>query len=275
MFILVIAIGSVYSYIVIRRKNTTLNLANDKLALSESELKKLVQTKDKLFSIIAHDLRSPFTALVGLTEVLATDSASMDQAKRDEIGEIIHGSSTKLLSLIDNLLHWSRSQTGKITINPQKININSLTHDVTSVLQLQATPKNIELINETPNNIHIEADYNTMSTVMRNLISNAIKFTEPNGKVTIAASQSISDTTISVTDSGVGISPENQEKLFKLEHSYSTKGTSNETGTGLGLVVCKEFVEQNNGTITVTSSLKEGTTFYVTFPTNIKYLETK
>ena len=145
----------------------------------------------------------------------------------------------------------------------------------TSVLQLQATPKNIELINETPNNIHIEADYNTMSTVMRNLISNAIKFTEPNGKVTIAASQSISDTTISVTDSGVGISPENQEKLFKLEHSYSTKGTSNETGTGLGLVVCKEFVEQNNGTITVTSSLKEGTTFYVTFPTNIKYLETK
>ncbi len=275
LFILVIAIGSVYSYIVIRRKNTTLNLANDKLALSESELKKLVQTKDKLFSIIAHDLRSPFTALVGLTEVLATDSASMDQAKRDEIGEIIHGSSTKLLSLIDNLLHWSRSQTGKITINPQKININSLTHDVTSVLQLQATPKNIELINETPNNIHIEADYNTMSTVMRNLISNAIKFTEPNGKVTIAASQSISDTTISVTDSGVGISPENQEKLFKLEHSYSTKGTSNETGTGLGLVVCKEFVEQNNGTITVTSSLKEGTTFYVTFPTNIKYLETK
>lgn len=269
LFILVIAIGSVYSYIIIRRKNTTLNLANDKLALSESELKKLVQTKDKLFSIIAHDLRSPFTALVGLTEVLATDSASMDQAKRDEFGGIIHSSSTKLLSLIDNLLHWSRSQTGKITINPQKINLYSLTHDVTSVLQLQATPKNIVLINETPNDIHIVADYNTMSTVLRNLISNAIKFTEPNGKVVIAASQSIKGTTLSVTDSGVGISPENQKKLFKLEHSYSTKGTSNETGTGLGLVVCKEFIEQNNGTITLTSTLNVGTTFNVTFPTKI------
>ena len=267
IFILVIAIGSLYGYIIIRKKNVTLNQTNEKLAKSEGELKKLVQTKDKLFSIIAHDLRSPFTALVGLTEVLANDSASMSQAERDEFSGIIHSSSTKLLSLIDNLLHWSRSQTGKITLNPQKINLYNLTHDVTSVLQLQATPKNIELINDVPKDFHIEADYNTMSTVIRNLISNAIKFTENNGKVVVAASQSNQSTTLSVTDSGVGISPENQGNLFTLEHSYSTKGTNDEAGTGLGLVICKEFVEQNNGTISVKSTLNVGTTFYVKFPT--------
>ncbi|MDY0348029.1 MAG: tetratricopeptide repeat protein [Tenuifilaceae bacterium] len=269
IFILIIAIGSVYGYVTIRRKNTTLYEANEKLAQSEGELKKLVQTKDKLFSIIAHDLRSPFTALVGLTEVLTNDSGRMNQEERNEFSGVIHSSSTKLLSLIDNLLHWSRSQTGKIKLNPQRANLYNLTTEVISVLELQATPKSIDIKNEIPESIHINADYNTMSTVMRNLISNAIKFTETNGKVVITASQSSKGTKLSVADSGIGISPENQEKLFKIEHSYSTEGTSNEKGTGLGLIVCKEFVEQNNGNITVTSELNVGTTFNITFPTQL------
>lgn len=266
LFALIVAIGSVYGYLIIRKKNFWLNEANEKLAKSEADLKKLVQTKDKLFSIIAHDLRSPFTALVGLTEVLSHQAEQLEKNEVAEYSSLIHESSEKLLNLIENLLHWSRSQTGKIQIIPKELQLNSLVSEVISVLEMQAKAKEIKLVTDIDPNLAITGDYDTISTVIRNLTSNAIKFSNTGGVVSINASQSNGTVRLSVTDTGVGISPENIGKLFKIEDSFSTKGTSQEAGTGLGLIVCKEFIEKNGGYILVDSTLGQGTTFTITIP---------
>ena len=249
-----------------RSKNFWLNEANEKLAKSEGDLKKLVQTKDKLFSIIAHDLRSPFTALIGLTEVLSNQAEQLEAKEVAEYGSLIHESSEKLLNLIENLLHWSRSQTGKIQIIPKKLQLNTLVNEVISVLEMQAKAKEIKLASDIDPSLAIMGDYDTMSTVIRNLTSNAIKFSNAGGVVSINASQSTGNVRLSVTDTGVGISHENIGKLFKIEDSFSTKGTSQEAGTGLGLIVCKEFIEKNGGEIKVDSTLGQGTTFSIIVP---------
>ncbi|PKP36223.1 MAG: hypothetical protein CVT98_08600, partial [Bacteroidetes bacterium HGW-Bacteroidetes-15] len=266
LFVILIAIGSVYGYFIIRQKNIWLNEANEKLAQSESDLKKLVQTKDKLFSIIAHDLRSPFTALIGLTEVLANQGARLSTEEVIEYGSMIHESSEKLLNLIDNLLHWSRSQTGKIKLVSQKISLDKMVADVVSILSLQANAKSINILTNISKELFIFADYDTISTVLRNLTSNAIKYTKPNGNVTISASHQNDKVLIKISDNGVGIEKDNLAKLFRIEESFSTKGTSQEAGTGLGLIVCKEFVELNNGQIWVDSIVGQGTTFTFSLP---------
>lgn len=266
IFILVLAIGSIYGYIIIRKKNSNLNETNEKLAKSEDELRKTVQTKDKLFSIIAHDLRSPFTALIGLTEVLAKQAEELKPSEVSEYGNLIHQSSEKLLNLIENLLQWSRSQTGRLKIAPKKLHLKDVVTDVLSTLQIQAESKNIKIQSSVANDISIMADYDSITAVLRNLVSNAIKFTEPKGNIRIEAERSDDKVIINISDSGVGISQKNLAKLFKLEDSFSTKGTSNEAGTGLGLIVCKEFVEKNMGSIEATSKEGEGTTFTITLP---------
>jgi signal transduction histidine kinase len=268
LFVFIIAVGSVYGYLTIRKKNFRLNEAYEKLANSEQELKKSVQTKDKLFSIIAHDLRSPFTALVGLTEILTQQSSELKSNEVKEFGELIHGSSVKLLDLIENLLQWSRSQTGKINLTPSMINLSEMVEKFVSILSLQASAKEIEIINLVPKNIAVYADYNTLSTVIMNLISNALKFTSKGGKVKVGSIINNNEVEIIISDNGVGISADNQAKLFKLEESFTTKGTNQEAGTGLGLIVCKEFIEKNNGTIAVSSKLGEGTTFTIKLPSS-------
>lgn len=265
-FVLIIAIGSVYGYVIIRKKNDRLNITNENLAQSETELKKTVQTKDKLFSIIAHDLRSPFTALVGLTGVLAAQASTMSSNEVKEYGTIINESSQKLLDLIDNLLHWSRSQTGKLKLIPKEIDLSVLVDDVVSILALQASAKGIEIENRIPKNTKVLADSETTATVVRNIISNAIKFTKQHGQIAVETSSDDGLVEISITDNGIGISPENLSKLFKIEQSFSTKGTEQEAGTGLGLVVCKEFVEKNNGSIDAVSKVGAGTTFIIRLP---------
>jgi signal transduction histidine kinase len=268
LFIVVIAIGSVYGYLIIRKKNVWLNEANEKLAKSEADLKKIVQTKDKLFSIIAHDLRSPFTALVGLTEIISQNASQLEPKEVSEYGTLIHESSQKLLNLIENLLHWSRSQTGKIKIAPQNVQLVKLATEVIGILSLQAEVKGINICNQIDNSQVVVADYDTLSTVIRNLVSNAIKYTEKNGTITLSAKKQNSKTIININDNGIGISPENLGKLFKLEENFSTKGTNQEAGTGLGLIVCKEFVEKNGGEISVESNQGSGTTFTITLPSS-------
>ncbi|MDY0253621.1 MAG: tetratricopeptide repeat protein [Tenuifilaceae bacterium] len=266
LFVLVIAIGSILGYVIIRKKNSRLNIANEKLARSEKELTRTVQTKDKLFSIIAHDLRSPFTALVGLTSVLANQSSDMSSDEVKEYGSLIHESSQRLLSLIENLLFWSRSQTGKLKLIPKEFKLHALVADVFSVLSLQAKAKEINIENNVDPSTSLFADYETTATVIRNIVSNAIKFTNPHGHISIDAAKKNGMVEIRVTDNGIGISSENLSKLFRIEQSFSTKGTGEEVGTGLGLVVCKEFVEKNNGEIDVISKLGHGTSFIIRLP---------
>jgi signal transduction histidine kinase/predicted negative regulator of RcsB-dependent stress response len=268
LFVLIIALGSIWGYVIIRKKNVWLNEINNRLTKSENELRRLVQTKDKLFSIIAHDLRSPFTALVGLTEVLSKSAKEMTPTEVAEYGSVINESSQKLLDLIDNLLSWSRSQTGKIKLVTQNISIDKIAKEIASVLQLQASAKGIKIVVDIDSDLTIFADYDTISTVLRNLTSNAIKYTEKDGIIKLTAEKQNGDVKIYVTDNGVGISANNINKLFKIEDSFSTKGTSQEAGTGLGLIICKEFVEKNGGEIAVNSIVGEGTTFTITIPSH-------
>lgn len=266
ILILVIASASFYGYLIIRKKNFLLNETNTKLAESKRELQSTLKTKDKLFSIIAHDLKSPFTALVGLTEIMSTKASSLGSDEVVEYSGFVNESSNKLLTLIENLLDWSRSQTGKIQLEPNTISVQDIINQTIDLLKMQAESKEISINVNIENNLKILADFNTIYTAIRNLVSNAIKFTHPNGMVWLSAYRKDSMAVVEVKDSGIGISNEMINKLFDLETSISTKGTRNESGTGLGLILCKEFVELNNGIISVESELGKGTTFFVKLP---------
>jgi signal transduction histidine kinase/Tfp pilus assembly protein PilF len=255
--ILVIVIT--YGYLLFKR-------ANKKLAESSRELKINIQTKDKLFSIIAHDLRSPFTALAGLTEILATQVKSLEPSVIEEFSKNINESSLKLLALIDNLLHWARSQTGRLVLKPQAVSIVDIINQAAAVQEIQAKQKEIEVVIISEQNIMLNVDIDTMNTVFRNLISNAIKFTKPNGKITIKAYKTEGLAIVSIADNGVGIKEENLKNIFNPSEVVSTKGTSNESGSGLGLTLCKDFVEKNGGSISVASQIGIGTTFTIELP---------
>ncbi len=246
----------------LEEKIDEIRLINEKLTQSEAHLTQTVQTKDKLFSIIAHDLRSPFTALIGLTEVLANNTEELSTAEISEYSKHINQSATGVLALTDNLLSWSRSQTGKLTLSPSNHDLKGIIEGVVEVASVHANEKGIAIKTHIETGIDVYADYDTLSTAIRNLVSNAIKFTPTGGSITIKAKQTPISTTIEVSDTGIGIKPENLSKLFKVD-GLTTKGTNQESGTGLGLMLCKEFVERNNGKIRVDSTLGLGTTFTI------------
>lgn len=266
ILVIVLATVSIYGYTAIRNKNRWLNEANEKLLASELELKKMVNTKDKLFSIIAHDLRSPFSGLVGLTELMMQNASTLDTQTISKYSSLVHQSAQKLLNLIENLLHWSRKQSGNIRIEPTSILLKRICDDVLNVQKLQADAKSIELKSSIEEGLNVFADYDTLSTVLRNLVSNAIKFSHSESVVNINGYKRDDQIIIQVIDKGIGISPENQSKLFKLEESFSTQGTNREEGTGLGLIVCQEYVELNKGNISVESNANDGTTFTISLP---------
>ncbi len=248
----------------IERQNRKLTDANEKLEKSEAELKRIVQTKDKLFSIIAHDLRNPFTALIGLTELLNENAGTIDSKERDVYVTMINESSHKLLQLIENLLQWARSQTGALKPVITELDLGTMADDVMKIYLNQAEGKGISLKNEIPGNIKVFADYEILSTVIRNLISNGIKYTRKGGTVNCSASRENGKIVLKVSDTGVGLSSKMLEKLFSIENTFTTEGTGNEGGTGLGLVICKEFTEILGGTIAVESTIGTGTSVFVT-----------
>lgn len=239
--------------------------AEEALRKNESKLKELNESKDKFFSIISHDLKSPFTSLVGFSEFLVheLDNLSIEEIK--EYSSSIHNSATGVLRLLENLLQWSRFQRGKIDFKPENIDIKSLVNDIFELYKISAKNKGIELINAVGDNLPVFADKNMMETVLRNLTANAIKFTKSGGKVSIY-SELDDKVNIIVEDTGVGISKENIQKLFKLDTHHTTVGTNNEQGTGLGLIICKDFVVKNNGKISVESQPDVGTRFIIELP---------
>jgi signal transduction histidine kinase len=237
-------------------------------ALKESE-KKLIElnaTKDKFFSIIAHDLKNPIGAFMNVSELLAN---MYETFSKEEILEILHEINSyakRLFSLLENLLIWSKSQTGKIEIDPDLEKLDLVVSNCISILDLSAENKNIKLINEVDPNIVINADINMITTVIRNLMSNSIKYTMPGGEVKVSAVKDTKFVEVVVSDSGIGMSPETIGKLFRIDQHHTTPGTSNEKGTGLGLILCKEFVEKHNGRIWVTSVEDKGSEFHFTVP---------
>ena len=250
----------------LKSKNDQLKDANKKLTVSEYNLKELNATKDKFFSIIAHDLKNPFQSLLGFSEILYNQ---MDKLSKNEISEytkLIYESSQNLFNLLGNLLQWSQSQLGSIKLSPKPINVYDSIDDVLSIFGVAAQKKNIKVESSIAKDVTVFADKHVVSTVFRNLISNAIKFTNQGGEIKISSVISNNKITVSVEDNGKGISEGNLEKLFRIDQGYSTKGTEDEAGTGLGLILCKDLISQSNGELFVESTLGKGSNFKFTLP---------
>lgn len=233
------------------------------------ELQELNTTKDKLFSIIAHDLRNPFQALMTISEFLLEGGESFTPEESKKYIRMIYDSSRHSYNLLQNLLMWAKSQTDKIPFDPEPLDIEAMLNDTATYHRIAlADPKNIKIQTEiTFDYKRVVADRNMIQTVFRNLVSNAIKFTQTSGTVTIGCKPFNEDETLFfVSDNGVGISQEIIKKLFKIEKGITTKGTNNEKGTGLGLILCKEFVQKNKGKIWVESEEGKGSRFYFTLP---------
>jgi PAS domain S-box-containing protein len=233
---------------------------------TEHQLKELNATKDKFFSIIAHDLKNPFGAILTFSGILSETIAQNELKEASQISKLINSSAFLTYALLENLLHWARSQTGKLEFNPKKMSLYICVRETIDLLESQALGKQVILTNHIPENIEVIADNNLLKTIVRNLMSNAIKYTSPAGKVEIEAFKTDGFVQIRISDTGIGIPPGVLVKLFQIESKYSTPGTSQERGTGLGLILCKEFVEKHGGKIWVESEEGKGSRFTFTLP---------
>jgi PAS domain S-box-containing protein len=240
---------------------------------TEEQLKKLVfdlkhlnATKDKFFRIIAHDLKNPFSILLGASEVLLNSAEEYDINSVKEFSSILYHAAKSGYTLLENLLEWSKSQTGSLTFKPQVINAKELVAENISSMQLYTTTKSLKLDSQIEGDIEVFADRDMLNTILRNLLNNAIKFSHKDGIITIRSERSTSETTITVKDTGIGINPDDIDKLFRIDVKYTNRGTAQERGTGLGLILCKEFVEKHGGKIWVESEFGKGCEFKFTIP---------
>jgi len=240
--------------------------AEQLLRQSEQQLRELNDVKNRFFSIIAHDLRNPFNALIGFSELLLENIAHYDEEKRVRIIDLMLKSANQGFNLLENLLQWARLQTDRMQFTPTLFNLKPLVDETIELLNTSAATKEIALKNRVPDNTFVFADKNMLLTTLRNLIGNAIKFTFKGGWVKIRVKDLENKISISIKDNGVGMSEDQIKMLFKLDKHYTTQGTANEEGTGLGLILCKEFVEKNGGTILLSSQPDKGADFTFTLP---------
>ena len=257
-----------YSNLKLAKTNEELKIAEQTLKESEIRLKEMNASKDKFFSIIAHDLKSPISGFLSLSDVLSKDIYTMSIAELTRISAAIHNSANSVYNLLNELLLWSRTQTGTIPLNIEKLNLYDLIQGTVFLLKPLAENKKINLFHSAKPKTEAFGDRNMITTVLRNLVNNAIKFTDVNGSVEIGINDNyngdINVIQIFVKDNGIGISLEYIDKLFLIGESFLRDGTQNETGTGLGLILCREFIEKHNGKIWVESEDGYGSTFYFT-----------
>jgi signal transduction histidine kinase/ligand-binding sensor domain-containing protein len=261
-------LASIFLLRIQRLKNQKILLEN-MVAIKTSELTELNVSKDKFFSIVAHDLKNPFQTILGYSEMQKEEIKSGDLAKIEEFAENINSAAFQTFRLLENLLDWANAQRGKIKFNPILINLSEILNEEFNVLNDMAVKKNIELKNSFTDNLTIIADKNMIKTILRNLISNAIKFTPRKGNVELNAFISNNQIIISVSDSGIGMTEETIGKLFRIDSNLSTRGTEDEKGTGLGLFLCKEFIEKHGGKIWVESESGKGSIFKFCLPLDI------
>ena len=240
--------------------------AKEQAEKSNKELEVLNATKDKFFSIIAHDLKSPFNSIVGFSNLLVEQVRGKNYDGIEKYAGVIEQSSNRAMDLLLNLMEWSRSQTGRMVFNPEHIEMVNLINETELLFDDIAAQKTISIVRDLPANAPVFADKAMISTVLRNLISNAIKFTQTGGEIIISTKEDQKELTVSVCDNGVGIPKAYIKKIFRIDEDYSTSGTNKEKGTGLGLILCKEFVEKHEGNIWAESEEGKGSTFYFTLP---------
>ena len=251
-----------------RQAEEELQTVNQQLKKTNQELVETNASKDTFFSIIAHDLKAPFTGLIGLTEALVEDIEYYNQDKLTHILQQLHLSAKQTYTLLTNLLTWSRLERGLIDCKPEDVLLANVVDPVVFVLASNAQQKQVTVTNSVETEISVYADFRMIDTVLRNLLSNALKFTEMGGEIGVSAESYDDYVEIAVTDTGIGMSQEKIDILFRIDKKTSTPGTAGEEGTGLGLILCKELVEKNGGTIWVKSAVGKGTTVFFTLPTN-------
>jgi len=231
-----------------------------------NKLTEIVSTNGKFLSIIAHDLRSPFSSIIGILEMLKLSLREFNKKEVEEYIDIVYNSANNTLVLLDNLLVWAVSQNKEKNFKPVKINLYELLQEEIANLKTLASQKQIIMNHTVEPGMNVAADLQMVKTILRNLISNAIKYTNINGEIIINACELKKYVEVTVKDNGVGISVENQRKLFQIDSFHSTPGTKDEKGTGLGLLLCKEFVELHGGNIRIESEPGKGSRFAFTLP---------
>ncbi|MCE1272779.1 MAG: HAMP domain-containing histidine kinase, partial [Acinetobacter sp.] len=245
------------------------------LKVNHDQLKELYEqeaalnfSKTKFFSIISHDLRAPFHGLLGFSEILAKERDTLDESSIQNIADYLYDTSQSTYNLLESLLNWSMAEGGRFVYHPINFKLRQITNIVTDVLKTLAIKKNIQLINEVDENLKVYADMNMITSVIQNLVSNALKFTDidGSGKVFIQAQTQGNFVEIYIKDTGLGMTLEQIETLFQPRITVSFKGTAGEKGAGLGLSLCKRFVDLNHGEISVSSNEGEGTIFKVVLP---------
>lgn len=243
---------------------------NKKLQESERNLININNTKDKLFSIISHDLRNPFASIVSFSRILKRDIDTLTKEEVKQLAEDLDHSVIRINNLLDNLLQWSRTQTGNIGFRPEYFDLKEIVAENIELFSSTAREKDIEIIDQISGKAEVYADMNMTDTVLRNLISNALKYTHPGGKVEISASMETESVFISVADTGIGISEKDKKKLFRSDMLHSTYGTRDEKGSGLGLLICRDFVKRQGGDLTIKSEQGKGSIFSFSLPRRSK-----
>jgi signal transduction histidine kinase len=234
------------------------------------DLKQINDTKDKFVSIIAHDVRTPIVALIGYAEILSNDIEELQKAEIKEFASSIVDISKQTIGLLTNLLEWSRLQTGRIEFHPTKVNAFNIAENTLALLTSNAEQKNISIINKLGIETTVFADENMMQSIFNNLVTNAIKFTNKNGQIVVTSSRLQDMVRFSVKDNGVGMDEAQKAMLFEMNKSFTTPGTTNEKGSGLGMILCKDFIEKHGGEIWVESNSGFGSEFFFTIPAVVK-----
>ncbi|MCK9424733.1 MAG: PAS domain S-box protein [Ignavibacteriaceae bacterium] len=264
--------GNIIGIVGLNHDITDRKRSEEEITKSNEQLSRTIAEKDKFFSIIAHDLRSPFHGIMTLTEMMASGSEEFSKDELMEFSQNMHEQATNLFKLIENLLEWAQMQRGSITFTPQELGLSDMVTQSIDTIKLRAEQKGIIISNEVPGSVKVDADERMVNTVLRNLISNSVKFTKRDGKITVRAKTTDNNMVeICVSDSGVGMNEKNVNRLFKMNEKVGSKGTEGEPSTGLGLLLCKEFVEKHGGKIWAESQQNIGSTFCFTLPqANIK-----
>jgi PAS domain S-box-containing protein len=258
--------GEVIGIFAAARDITERKRAEEELIQLNHQLKEINATKDKLFSIIAHDLKSPFNCILGFSELLNENIRQYEIEKSEKFAEQINSTAKYTLNLLENLLVWAKTQTRQIDFKPEKLRLKPIIQNIVELLDSSAKIKNISVNHFQSEDFVIFADRNMLQTILRNLISNAIKFSNPDGNIDIYAISVQDKVEINILDNGVGMNDEAQHKLFRIDANFTTNGTANEKGSGLGLILCKEFVEKQGGKIWVESKVGKGSEFKFTLP---------
>ena len=258
--------GNIWASLVSFQDITERKHAEKALKITGDKLLQLNLDKDRFISILGHDLKSPFNNILGFSEILTDEINSLNTDEIKEIAGNINKSAKITNKLLEDILMWARTQQGSIPFKPQNLSLSATCRNILEILNPSAYAKNITIYDSYVDNINVYADADMLKTVLLNLVSNAIKFTNSGGKITINAEQNSESVTISVSDNGIGIPAENMAKLFDISEVLTTKGTAGETGTGLGLLLCKEFVGKHGGKIRVESEEGKGSKFIFSLP---------